>query len=141
MPGIVPAYTKEVDATKEFCHKHSDLIAHHIEGAAWTEMHGGDPLPAKPLDSWKGKRGRAPAGGKVFLALSPGRGELKVCDDCAPLVKDLKSRGYDDAQVIAAYGQWCRKVVEYFQPDWLVIGIEMNEVMQSNPAAWSAYHY
>lgn len=138
--GFVPAYTKEgVDSTKEFCRKHADLMAHHIEGAAWTEMHSGSPLPAKLLDSWKSKRGRAPDGGKVFLALSPGRGELKVCDNCAPLAKDLKSRGYGDAEVIAAYVQWCQKAIDYFKPDWLVIGIEMNEVMKSNPAAWSGY--
>jgi hypothetical protein len=138
--GFVPALTPEAFAgTRDFCRKHGDLIAHHLEGAAWTEMHAGEPLPAALLKQWNDRRARQPEGGKVYLALSPGRGELKVAEKCAPLSPSLRGKGYDDPAVIAAYVAYCQKAVEYFQPDWLVIGIEMNEVLTSNRSAWSAY--
>jgi hypothetical protein len=138
--GFVYAVTPEaVASTTAFCRKHGDLIAHHIEGAAWTEMHEGKPLPEALLKKWEEHRVRKSEGGKVYLALSPGRGELKVAEKCAPLARALKGKGYDDPAVIAAYLAYCEKAVEYFQPDWLVIGIEMNEVLTSNRAAWTAY--
>lgn len=138
--GFVPAMTLEgFTSTKDFCRKHGDLIAHHLEGAAWTEMHAGQPIPADLLKKWKDHRGRTPDGGKVYLALSPGRGELKIADKCAPLARELKSKGYDDPAVIAAYLAYCEKAIDYFKPDWLVIGIEMNEVMTSNRTAWKGY--
>jgi hypothetical protein len=61
--------------TKDFCRKHGDLIAHHLEGAAWTEMHAGEALPAALLKKWSEHRDRKPDDGKVYLALSPRRGE------------------------------------------------------------------
>lgn len=138
--GFVPAVTAEaMSETTDFCRRHGDLIAHHIEGAAWAEMHGGKPLPAEMLKKWSEHRVRKPESGKVYLALSPGRGELKIAEKCAPLPDALKFKSYDDSTVAAAYLDYCERAIEYFQPDWLVIGIEMNEIIRSNPAAWSAY--
>jgi hypothetical protein len=138
--GFVYAMTPDaVAATADFCRKHGDLIAHHLEGAAWTEMHIGQDLPPALLQKWNEHRVRKPTNGKVYLALSPGRGELKVAEKCARLAVPLKNKGYDDPMVIAAYTAYCEKAVEYFQPDWLVIGIEMNEVLTSNRPAWTAY--
>jgi len=70
--GFVPALTAEAFVgTRDFCRKHGDLIAHHLEGAAWTEMHAGEPLPAALLKKWNEHRERKPDEGKVYLALSP----------------------------------------------------------------------
>jgi hypothetical protein len=138
--GFVHALTAEaMTETTDFCRRHGDLIAHHIEGAAWAEMHAGQPLPEEMLKKWSEKRARKPDGGKVFLALSPGRGELKIAEKCAPLPDALKFKTYDDPAAAAAYLAYCERAIEYFQPDWLVIGIEMNEIIKSNSAAWQAY--
>ncbi len=138
--GFVYAVTAEaMGETTDFCRRHGDLIAHHLEGAAWAEMHAGQPLPAELLKKWSEHRVRKPEGGKVFLALSPGRGELKTAEKCVPLPPELKAVTYDDPAAVAAYTAYCERAIEYFQPDWLVIGIEMNELIRNKPAAWKAY--
>jgi len=138
--GFVHAVTANaMTETTDFCRRPGDLIAHHIEGAAWAELHAGQPLPAEMLKQWAEKRARKPEGGKVYLALSPGRGERKIGEKCAALPGALKFKTYDDPTVAAAYLAYCERAIEYFQPDWLLIGIEVNEIIGSNPAAWGSY--
>ncbi|HEX7899513.1 MAG TPA: hypothetical protein VF950_17225 [Planctomycetota bacterium] len=122
--------------TRDFVHANADLIAHHIEGVPWAETHAGGPLPAKLLEDWNGKKSMTPKGAKVYLAVSPGRGELKVHDKAGPLPAALKGKGYDHPDVKTAYLRYCRKAVEFFKPDYLVVGIEVNEL---SPAAGRAY--
>jgi arabinogalactan endo-1,4-beta-galactosidase len=38
-----------------------------------------------------------------------------------------------------AYLAYCRRGVEFFRPDYLAIGIEVNEVFQAGPDKWRAY--
>lgn len=125
--------------TQKFVHANADLIAHHIEGVPWAEMLVGGALPQRLVEDWNGKKSMTPKGAKVYLAVSPGRGELKVSDKAAPLPAALKGKGYDDPQVKGAYLKYCRKAVEFFKPDYLVIGIEVNEIHSAGPAAWRAY--
>ena len=125
--------------TKKFVHGNADLIAHHIEGVPWAEMHAGGELPARVVDDWNGKKSMTPNGGKVYLALSPGRGDLQASEKAGPVPPSLKSKKYDDPEVQAAYLRYCRKAVDFFKPDYLVIGIEVNELHSGNGAAWRAY--
>ena len=120
--------------TRKFVHENADLIAHHIEGVPWAEMHAGGPLPPKLVADWNGKKSMTPKAAKVYLAISPGRGDLKVSDKAGPLPAALKGKGYDAPEVKAAYLAYCRKAVEFFKPDTLAIGIEVNEI-----AAWRPY--
>ena len=81
-----------------------------------------------------------PKGGNVYLALSPGRGELKIADDSLPLPDELKGKPYDDPLVKKAYLDYCRRMVGFFQPDYLGIGIESNELFyEAGPEVWRAY--
>jgi hypothetical protein len=121
--------------TKKFVHENADLIAHHIEGVPWAEMHAGGELPAKLVADWNGKKSMTPKGAKVYLAISPGRGELKVSDKAGPLPVALKGKGYDHPDVKAAYLRYCRKSIEFFKPDTLAIGIEVNEIAVFRPYA------
>lgn len=38
-----------------------------------------------------------------------------------------------------AYLNYCRRVVDYFDPDYLAFGIEVNLLKHNTPAAWAAY--
>lgn len=124
----------------KYCGEFSDVIAHHIEGVPWTEALAGKPFPKKRTDDWEGKRRATPKGGKVYLAVSPGRGELKLADDSLPLPDELKGRPYDDPLVKKAYLNYCRRMVEFFEPDYLAIGIESNELFyEAGPEVWGSY--
>jgi hypothetical protein len=122
-----------------FCRDNGDIIAHHIEGVPWAEALSGQPFSPKLLQEWQGKKDATPKGGKVYLAISPGRGDLKVAEKGLPLPKELAGKQYDDPQVMKAYLAYCRRAVEFFRPDYLAIGIEVNEIIQAGPDKWRAY--
>ncbi|HYH63227.1 MAG TPA: TIGR03067 domain-containing protein [Urbifossiella sp.] len=116
--GFVYDITPEaVAASHKFCRENGDLLAHHIEGVPWAEAHSGQPFPKAFLDGWQGKKAATPPGGKVYLAVSPGRGDLKLAEKAGPLPAALKGKPYDDPAVMAAYLNYCRRAVEFFRPD------------------------
>jgi hypothetical protein len=125
--------------TRSFVQQNADLIAHHIEGVPWTESHSNQPYPEKFLKDWADKKLATPRNGKVYLAISPGRGELKPAEKAPGIPAALKNKPYDDPQVISAYLTYCRRAIEFFKPDYLCIGIETNEIHSSGPRKWAAY--
>lgn len=139
--GFVYDITPEaVAASRKFVRENGDLIAHHIEGAPWGEMFREEPYPKALLDEWKGKKEATPKNGKVYLAISPGRGELKLQDKAGPLPDELKGKAYDDPLVMKTYLAYCRRAIEFFEPDWLCIGIEVNEIRRDGGRRkWDAY--
>lgn len=138
--GFVHDITPEaVTATRKFVRENGDVLAHHIEGVPWAEALSGQPFPNAILDEWAGKKSATPPKGKVYLAISPGRGDLKVADKGGPLPAELKGKAYDDPVVMKAYANYCRRAVEFFQPDFLAIGIETNEIHDAGPKTWQAY--
>ena len=127
-------------ASRKFVRENGDILAHHIEGVPWAEALTGRPFPKALLEEWEGKKSATPVRGKVYLAISPGRGELKVADKAGPLPKELNGKGYDDPLVMKAYLNYCRRAIEFFKPDYLAIGIEVNEIFRDGgPKKWNAY--
>jgi uncharacterized protein (TIGR03067 family) len=128
-----------VTASRKFVRENGDILAHHIEGVPWAEAHADEPFPAALLEEWEGKKSTTPPGGKVYLAISPGRGELKLAEKSGPLPVELAGKPYDDPLVKRAYLNYCRRAIEFFQPDYLAIGIEVNEIHDQGPRTWQAY--
>jgi hypothetical protein len=124
---------------REFSRQNADIIAHHIEGVPWAESLYEQPFSEKMMNEWKGKLQTVPKGGKVYLAISPGRGELKVADKALPLPEELKGKSYDHPLVKKAFLNYTRRSIEFFEPDYLGIGIEVNEIYQKSPWKWKDY--
>jgi hypothetical protein len=122
-----------------FLRNNADILAHHIEGVPWAECLHDKPLSTQLLKEWEGKKAATPKNGKVYLAISPGRGNLKEAEKSLPFPKELAGKPYDDPLVKKAYLDYCRRMVKFFQPDYLAIGIEVNEIFKASPAAWKAY--
>jgi hypothetical protein len=138
--GFVHDITLEaVTASRKFVRENGDILAHHIEGVPWAEVLAGQPFPKAILEEWTGKKSATPPKGKVYLAISPGRGELKVADKAAPLPKALTGKAYDDPVVMKTYLSYCRRAIEFFKPDFLAIGIETNEIHDAGAKTWQAY--
>jgi len=126
--------------TRQFMRANADLIAHHIEGVPWTELLREAPFPKEVLSEHESKRSMKPPGAKVYLAISPGRGDLKLPDKGGtPLPPELTGKPYDDPLVKKAYLTYCRRSIEFFTPDYLAIGIEVNEILSAGADRWRAY--
>jgi len=138
--GFPHDFTLEaVREAQQFSREHADIIAHHIEGVPWAEALGGKPFGDELLKEWRGKREATPKGGKVYLAISPGRGTLKPAEKSLPFPKELADKPYDDPLVEKAYLAYCRRMLDLFEPDYLAIGIEVNEIYLTRPETWKAY--
>jgi uncharacterized protein (TIGR03067 family) len=138
--GFVYDMTLEaVTASHEFVRENGDILCHHIEGVPWTEALHNRPFPAELVKEWEGKKSATPPDGKVYLAISPGRGELKVADKAGLLPAELHGKSYDDPLVMRAYLSYCRRAIEFFDPDYLAIGIEVNEIHNLGERSWQAY--
>jgi hypothetical protein len=138
--GFVYDMTPQAVAeSRKFVRENGDILAHHIEGVPWTQALNGQLFPKALLDEWGGKKLATPPKGKIYLAISPGRGELKVADKTGLLPAELKGKSYDDPLVMRAYLAYCRRAIEFFNPDYLAIGIEVNEIHNLGPKAWDAY--
>jgi len=124
---------------REFSRQNADIIAHHIEGVPWAELLEGKPFSDELVNEWKGKKEATPKNGKVYLAISPGRGDLKPGEKSLPFPKELLGKPYDDALVLKAYRSYCRRMVEFFEPNYLAIGIEVNEIYKAGKDKWRAY--
>ena len=129
-----------VEQTRQFVRTNADLIAHHIEGVPWAEALHDVPFPREVLSDHESKRSMRPPGAKVYLAVSPGRGDLKLPDKgAAPLPAELKGKSYDDPLVKRAFLTYCRRCIDFFKPDYLAIGIEVNEIFSAGVDKWRAY--
>lgn len=128
-----------VAEARKFSRENADIIAHHIEGVAWAESLKNLPFEKKMTEEWEGKKAATPPGGKVYLAVSPGRGDLKVAEKGLPLPRELEGKPYDHPLVIVAYLNYCRRAIEFFKPDYLAIGIEVNEIFGAGADKWRAY--
>src|SRR5262245_1931398 len=129
-----------IDQTRQFVRTNADLIAHHIEGVPWAESLKGEPFPKELMSDRETKKSMTPPGAKAYLAISPGRGELKLAEKgTTPLPPELKGKSYDDALVKQAYLTYCRRSIEFFKPDYLCIGIEVNEIFSAGKDKWTAY--
>jgi uncharacterized protein (TIGR03067 family) len=138
--GFVHDITPEaVAASRAFVRENADILAHHIEGVPWAEALADLPFSKDFLAEWEGKRSATPPRGKVYLALSPGRGDLKPAEKAMPIPPELRGKSYDDPLVKKAYLAYCRRAIEFFRPDWLCIGIEVNEIHDSGTRVWNAY--
>ncbi len=135
-------YDYSLEAVKEariFSQENADIIAHHIEGVPWAELLADKPFSEELLSEWNGKKAATPKGGKVYLAISPGRGTLKEGEKSLPFPNELRGKSYDDPAVLKAFLSYCRRMLAIFHPDYLAIGIEVNEIYQVGPDKWKAY--
>jgi len=124
---------------REFSRQNADIIAHHIEGVPWAEVLAAKPFGNELLNEWDGKKQATPKNARVYLAISPGRGDLKPADKSLPFPQELVGKSYDDPVVMKAYLSYCRRMLQIFEPNYLAIGIEVNEIHKAGKDKWLAY--
>ena len=106
-----------VEETRRFVRANADLIAHHIEGVPWTEALREEPFSKELLGEYESKRSMKPPGAKVYLAISPGRGDLKLPDKgAAPLAAELIAGAKAQERIAAKFPN-----IQIFMPDGSVL--------------------
>lgn len=134
-----------LEEMQQFLPANSDIIAQHIEGVPWTEALSGQPFSDHLMNDWNERTHYLPAGTKVYLAVSPlDGGRAGVADyhgtaEHMPLPPEFKGRAFDDPIIEKAYLNYCLRAADFFKPDFMAIGIEVNELFHNSPKKWDAY--
>ena len=138
----------------------ADMVLHHLEeGIPWNAALADDLLtPASvvfPYTShiqgdWDIRNANTPATHKKYVAITPialSRDTLAPWRDTAneqplqpPFDTHAANGDFNHPDVKTAYLNFSRRVIEYLEPDYLAIGIEVNLLRRNTDAAtWAKY--
>jgi hypothetical protein len=113
--------------------EHMDMIALHYDkfpGVPWREALEGKPYPTRVEQVIAFQKNQLRKDQKVYLAVTPlaGRDALS-----------WKGKDFDNPEAIAAYTNYCRRMIREFKPDYFNYGIEVNMLAWSNPAGFRKF--
>ncbi|HUS73483.1 MAG TPA: hypothetical protein VMY06_10500 [Sedimentisphaerales bacterium] len=135
-----------VNSTYKGIIANGDIICHHFDGGVpWPEALEDKPFSAQVRSNWKRRKDGTPENFKVFVAVTPldmfrkGMALYHGEKENMPLPKSFKGKAFDDPDVMKAYLNYCRRAVEYFSPDYLAIGIEVNELVHNSAGKWPGF--
>lgn len=124
----------------------ADLVAHHFDnGVPWVEALSGEPYHPNLMDDWEWRKRLTPADHPIYLALTPisiSRDSLapyRAESEDMPLPAPWDSYSFNHPDVKKAYLNHVINAVEFFQPDYLAIGVEVNLLYDLNPSQWDAF--
>ena len=124
----------------------ADFVAHHLEeGIPWDELDadlGIDSFPSELKDGWAQRKAKSPPGHLTFVAVTP---ISLLRNGIAPRPSSIGGglpdwlTGFNLQRTKDAYLNYTVEAVDFFNPDYLVIGIEVNELMHNQPDLWADY--
>jgi hypothetical protein len=124
----------------------ADIIAHHFDnGVPWPEALAGEAYSENIRNDWEFRKANTPPGHKIYLAITPinlwrdGLAPYRGEEDDMPLPPPWDTYAFDHPDVMQAYLNYAVEAVEFFDPDYLAIGIESNLLVNSGPDLWPAY--
>ena len=135
-----------IDFSYQEITNNADLVAHHLEeGVPWDELllnQGVADWPADLQNSWAQRKAESPPGHISLVSISP----ISLLRNGIAPRPDSVGGGlpgwlttFDDVNTKNAFLKYAVEAVDYFDPDYLVIGIEVNELMHNAPGLWPAY--
>lgn len=124
----------------------ADLMVHHFDnGIPWPEALAGTPYSEHIRSDWNLRRTATPADMPIMVTITPinfardGLAAYRGDADDMPLPAPWDSYNFDHPDVEKAFVNYARDIIAYFQPDYLLMGIEVNLLMKIRPDRWDAY--
>ncbi len=124
----------------------ADLISHHFDdGIPWNEALHGDDFHPNIITEWQYRLSRTPASHKILLSVTPNRGLrdglalYKGESGNMPLPSPWDTISFNHPDVKEAYLSYCTRIMEFFKPDYFIIGIEVNLLIKFRPELWNEF--
>jgi hypothetical protein len=126
------ASIEAVDQAYEFVSEHSDLLFYHLDnGIPWPEALADEPYHPNFIEDIDRMVAGREMGKPLYLAITPNQPERNRIalyrgeDESMELPPDWRDKSFDDPDVITAYLNHARFMIETFEPDYLAYGIEV----------------
>jgi len=127
-----------VNSTYSFIANHSDIYAEHIDNRIpWNSWINGQTLPSAFVTEINGRVQRSLSDQALLLSVSllnSNRDELASDYDGSTPPYTM-----NDPEIIEAYIKHISHLLDQFNPDYLVIAIEVNELLLRAPDKWDSY--
>lgn len=123
-----------------------DLVIHHVDdGVPWPEAFAGLPYHPDVEANLQDRLAHTPDDVPVFLAVTPLNNYRNAMagywaeTSNGPRPGEWAEKTFDDPMVITAYVNYCRDLIDRFDPAYFNFAIEANELGVSSPDEWGAY--
>lgn len=135
-----------VDFTYQTIAADADLIAQHFDdGVPWPEALAGTAFHPNMVADWETRRRLNPQGHARYISVTPinflrtGLAHYHGAEADLPLPAPWNGYTFDHPDVKKAFLNYCRYAIDFFAPDYLNIGIEVNLLLDHAPELWPAY--
>lgn len=130
---------ESVDASYEFIGQNSDVYSEHIDSnIPWNAWMNDSPLPEEFTAEIANRATRKLPNAKLTVSVS----FLNISrDDIAPDFDGTipNYNALNDQEIEDAYFKHLQYITNQLQPDYLLVGIEGNELLINSPEKWEAY--
>ncbi|MDP3899643.1 MAG: hypothetical protein Q8Q23_01030 [bacterium] len=132
---------------QRFFPKHADIkLLHFDSGIPWPEAYSGAAFSSHLQGDWAFKRDELAPGIKTLLAITPldfERSSLALywgeAGDGQPLPAPWDQLALNDPMVKEAYVNYLERAIAYFNPAYVLTGIEANLLLSNDESQWPAY--
>ena len=125
----------------------ADIINHHFDnGVPWIEALNGEPFKQNIVDDWNFRKAKTSGHHKVCVSVTPlnfGRNGLAAYrgeSDNMSLPAPWNSFKFNTPEVKTAYLNYCKRAIDFFDPDYFAMAVEANLLHVTNPGLWSDYN-
>lgn len=128
-----------VSETYQFIEQNSEIYSEHIDNKIpWDSWIRGTPLPTEFVSEIAGRKSRKLANKKLSLSVSLlniNRNDLAPdFIDSLPFYDQL-----NDQYIVDAYTAHLQYLIDQLNPDFLIVGIEVNELLLHSAEKWAEY--
>ncbi|NIS82925.1 MAG: hypothetical protein GTO14_22615 [Anaerolineales bacterium] len=120
------------DQAYDFMYEHSDLLFYHLDnGIPWPEALADEPYHPNFMEDIERMVARRKPGQPLYLAITPNQPKrnhialYRGVDESMDLPPAWQGKSFDDHDVITAYLNHSRYMIETFDPDYFAYGIEV----------------
>ena len=145
-PWLYDLNEEAVDSTYSYINSHADIVSHHLEeGVPWTEALANESYHPNMMWGWKQRKVKTSKDLKVFVSISPlnqsrsGLADYRGASAHMAMPTSFKGKRFNDPAVKQAYLNYAESVINYFEPDYLAIAIEANELYFNTPLQWQDF--
>jgi len=125
----------------------SDIINHHFDnGVPWMEALNEQPFHQNIIDDWDFRKSKTTTEThKVYVSATPlnfsrnGLAAYRGESDNMTLPAPWNSYPFNHVNVRTAYFNYCKRLIDFFKPDYFNMAIEANLLYVNNPTKWSEY--
>lgn len=129
-----------VKRTANLVRSNGDLYTVQLDnGLPWQDALKGKPFNKKIQDEWQRHREWRASHQSLFLAIAPLQTDRKSWAggyDGTRAPKWVRGQKQLTPEIKKAYIQYVMRAVEYFQPDFINIGVEAMDLAHNSPQAW-----